>query len=419
MKAYERLIKYAVVRTPSNESNMEHTPSSQCQFELAKLLEEELHTLGLTDILLDEHCYLYGKLPATAGLEDCPAIAFVAHMDTVADFCDQEIHPVITENYDGKELVLGDSGRVLSPAMFPHLSTLKGRTLVTTDGNTILGADDKAAIAEILTMVERLQKEDIPHGPVCVAFTPDEEIGMGAVHFNLEACGAKFAYTLDSDTEGVIEYENFNACKATIEIKGVSVHPGAAKDTMVNAGLLAIELNNLLPANDTPRESEGYQGYYHLTDITGDCGSATLNYLIRDHDSEKFEKRKQVVANAVAKINEKWGEGTAVLTVREQYRNMADIIANHMHVVENAKIACKRAGVEPLVHAIRGGTDGVTLTFKGLPCPNLGTGGHGFHGPYEHVTVEGMDKCVDIIIELVKLYAEKEGGADGRNSKHI
>lgn len=406
MKAYERFLNYVVVRTPSDESNMEHTPSSQCQFELAKILEKEMQELGLADIYLDEYCYLYGKIPATAGLENRPAIAFVAHMDTVADFCDQEIRPVITKNYDGKDLALGDSERVLSPSMFPHLPSLAGRTLITSDGNTILGADDKAAIAEILTLAERLQKENIPHGPVWVVFTPDEEIGMGAAHFNLERCDAKFAYTLDSDAEGAIEYENFNACKATIEIQGVSVHPGAAKDTMINAGLLAMEFHRLLPADDTPRESEGYHGYYHLTDITGDCGSAVLHYLIRDHDSEKFEERKQVVADAVAKINAKWEEGTASLAIREQYRNMADIIADHIHLIENAKTACKRAGIEPSVRAIRGGTDGVTLTFQGLPCPNLGTGGYGFHGPYEHVTVEGMDKCVDIITELVKMYAE-------------
>lgn len=406
MKAYERLLKYAVIRTPSDPSNSGQTPSSACQFELARVLEEEMKGLGLTNVHTNELCYVYGRLPATPGCENCPAIGFIAHLDTVADFCSQEIHPVITENYDGKDLPLGDSGRILSTSLFPHLTGLAGRTLITTDGHTILGADNKAGIAEILTMIEYFQTEDVPHGPVCVCFTPDEEIGLLAAQLDLEELGAKYAYTLDADTEGGIQYENFNACKASFEIKGVSVHPGAAKDTMVNASLVAMELNALLPGDETPRDSENYQGFYHLTDMTGDCGSAALNYIIRDHEKDNFEKKRENLRLAAEKINKKWGEGTVTLTITEQYSNMADVIADHMHLIDNARLACEKAGVKPLVNAIRGGTDGCALTLRGLPCPNLGTGGHGFHGPYEHVTVEGMDKCVDIIIEIVKLYAK-------------
>lgn len=405
MKAYERLLKYVVVRTPSDE-NSETVPSSNCQFDLARLLEKEMKELGLTDVRLDGQCYLYGKLPATKGLEDKPAIGFIAHMDTVADFCDHEIKPVITENYDGKDLPLGDSGLVLSPDNFGHLKGLAGRTLITSDGTTILGADDKAGIAEILTMVERLLQENIPHGPICVAFTPDEEVGTGASHFDVESFGADYAYTLDGDTEGEIQYENFNACKARFDVKGFNVHPGSGKDTMINASLVAMEINSLLPGMETCRGTEGYEGFYHLMSMSGECAKAQLNYIVRDHCKEFFEARKRTLQLIEKNLNEKWGEGTVTLTITEQYKNMAEIIAGCMHLIDNAKTACENAGVTPLVIPIRGGTDGCQLSFKGLPCPNLGTGGHAYHGPYEHITVEGMDKSVDVIIELVKLYAK-------------
>ena len=372
MKAYERLLKYVVVRTPSDE-NSETVPSSVCQFDLARLLEAEMKDLGLTDVVLDDQCYLYGKLPATAGLEDKPAIGFIAHMDTVSDYCDHDIKPIVTENYDGGELKLGTSDTVLSPKNFPHLESLKGRTLITSDGTTVLGADDKAGIAEILTMIERVQEEKIPHGPLCVAFTPDEEIGTGASHFNVEQFGADYGYTLDGDTEGEIQYENFNACKADFVIKGFNVHPGSSKDTMINASLVAMEINNALPSMETPRGTEDYEGFYHLVSMSGEVAEA---------------------------------EGTVTLTISEQYRNMAEIISTCMHLIDNAKKACENADVTPLVLPIRGGTDGCQLSFKGLPCPNLGTGGHAYHGPYEHITVEGMDKSVDVVTELVKLYAE-------------
>lgn len=405
MKAYERLLKYVVVRTPSDESS-DTVPSSECQFDLARLLKTEMEELGLIDVRLDDQCYLYGKLPATEGLEDKPAIGFIAHMDTVADFCDHVIKPILTENYDGKELSLGDSGLVLSPKNFSHLASLAGRTLITSDGTTILGADDKAGIAEILTMAERLAKENIPHGPICVAFTPDEEVGTGASHFDVEAFGADYAYTLDGDTEGEIQYENFNACKAQFDVKGFNVHPGSGKDTMINASLVAMEINSLLPGMETSRGTEGYEGFYHLMSMSGECAKAQLNYIVRDHDKEFFEARKRTLRLIEKNLNAKWGEGTVTLTITEQYKNMAEIIAGCMHLIDNAKTACENAGVTPLVIPIRGGTDGCQLSFKGLPCPNLGTGGHAYHGPYEHITVEGMDKTVDVVMELVKLYAK-------------
>ena len=405
MKAYERLLKYVVVRTPSDD-NSETVPTSSCQFDLARLLEQEMKELGLSDVRLDDQSYLYGKLPATPGLEDKPAIGFIAHMDTVSDFCDHEIKPVLTENYDGKDLALGDSGLVLSPDNFGHLESLAGRTLITSDGTTILGADDKAGIAEILTMVERLIQEDIPHGTICVAFTPDEEVGTGASHFDVEAFGADYAYTLDGDTEGEIQYENFNACKARFDVKGFNVHPGSGKDTMINASLVAMEINSLLPGMETCRGTEGYEGFYHLMSMSGECAKAQLNYIVRDHSKEFFEARKGTLRLIEKNLNEKWGEGTVTLTITEQYKNMAEIIAGCMHLIDNAKTACENAGVTPLVIPIRGGTDGCQLSFKGLPCPNLGTGGHAYHGPYEHITVEGMDKSVDVVMELVKLYAK-------------
>lgn len=405
MKAYERLLKYVVVRTPSDE-NSETVPSSQCQFDLAHLLEEEMKELGLTDIYLDDQCYLYGKLPATEGLEDKPAIGFIAHMDTVSDFCDHDITPVITENYSGEDLALGTSGLTLSTETFPHLKDLKGRTLITSDGTTVLGADDKAGIAEILTVIEQLQEQNIPHGPICVAFTPDEEIGTGASHFDVERFGADYGYTLDGDTEGEIQYENFNACKACFDIAGVSVHPGSSKDTMINASLVAMEINSLLPGMETPRGTEDYEGFYHLVSMSGDCSKAQLNYIVRDHDKNFFEARKRTLTLIEKNLNAKWGEGTVKLTLTDQYKNMAEIIAGCMHLIDNAKQACENAGIEALILPIRGGTDGCQLSFKGLPCPNLGTGGHAYHGPYEHITIEGMDKTVAMVTELVKLYTK-------------
>ncbi len=404
MNPSERLLTYAGIRTPSDESS-DTSPSSACQFELAQHLSRELFTMGITDVKVDPKCYVYAHIPATPGLENRPKLGFIAHLDTVSDFCDRRIVPVVHIDYDGRDLPLTEGGIVLSPDMFPHLRELKGRTLITSDGTTILGADDKAGIAEIVTMAERILSEDIPHGQISIAFTPDEEIGMGAAHFDLDAFDADFAYTLDGDTEGEIQYENFNAAKAVFDIRGVNVHPGSSRDVMINAALVAMEINSLLPSQETPRDTEGYEGFFHLTDMEGDVAHARLNYIIRDHDSAKFEQKKELLKSIEKQMNRKWGRGTVTLTLTDQYRNMAEIIADSMHLIENAKKACESAGVTPLILPIRGGTDGAQLSFRGLPCPNLGTGGHGYHGPYEHITAEGMEAACRIAIELVKIYA--------------
>jgi len=405
MKAYERLLNYVTVLTPSDETS-DAVPSTRCQFDLAEKLVVEMKELGLQDVYVDEHCYVYGKLPASPGYEDKTSLGLIAHLDTVADFCDHDVIPVVTPDYDGRDFPLGTSGRSLEVSTFKHLPDLVGRTLITTDGTTILGADDKAGIAEILTLIERLNSDAIPHGPLSIAFTPDEEIGSGAGDLDIEGFGAKYAYTLDGGPEGEIEYENFNACKATFEIAGFNVHPGTSKDTMINAGLLAMEINAMLPGFDTPRDTEEYEGFYHLVSMSGEVGQATLNYIVRDHDKEFFEARKETLRHIAKIMNEKWGADIVKLTITDQYRNMSEIIAGCPHLINYAKQACENAGIIPTVVPIRGGTDGAQLSFRGLPCPNLGTGGYGYHGPYEHITVEGMDRAVEILVELVQLFVK-------------
>ena len=407
MKAYQRLLSYVKIFTPSNEESTS-SPSSHCQFDLAHALVTELHELGISDVTLDEHCYVYAHIPATEGLEHCQTLGFIAHMDTVSDFCDHPVTPVITENYDGKDLPLGTSGRILSPEMFPHLASLKGRTLITSDGTTILGADDKAGIAEILTALEQLFAEKIPHGPLSVAFTPDEEIGMGTAHFDVKKFGTDFAYTLDGDTEGEIQYENFNACGAKVVFHGINVHPGSAKNTMVNASLVAMEFNSMLPDCDTPRNTDDYQGFFHLLSMKGDVSQAELQYIIRDHNANTFAFRQKTMKHIAELLNEKWGEGTVELTITQQYRNMKEIIDTCPWLIFLAEEACRSCDVTPLILPIRGGTDGAQLSFLGLPCPNLGTGGHAYHGPYEHITVEGMDAAVKVALQIIKLFAQKQ-----------
>lgn len=407
MKAYERFIKYAKVMTPSDEESAS-TPSSTCQFTLARLLADEMTQLGLSGVRVDEKCYVYGYLPAIPGYEDRISLGFIAHMDTVSDFTEHPVRPVIHKHYDGGNLPLDESGRTLDPAVFTHLPALKGRTLITSDGTTILGADDKAGIAEILTMAEELGQKNIPHGKICIAFTPDEEVGRGADYFDVENFGADYAYTVDGGAEGEIEYENFNACDAVFTAAGVNVHPGSAKDIMVNAGVVICEIQSRLPQQETPAHTEGYEGFYHLTKLEGTCEKGVLSYIVRDHDGERFEKRKQTLREIAAEMNQKYGENTVTLHIKDQYRNMAEKIKPCFHLIENAQKACKEAGITPKVLPIRGGTDGARLSFMGLPCPNLGTGGYAFHGPYEHITVEGMDKTVDILLQLAKIYGHKK-----------
>lgn len=405
MRVYERLIEYVKVPTPSAEESTTH-PTSQCQFDLANKLAEELKTLGAVDVRVDGHCYVYGKIPASAGYEGKTKLGFISHMDTVSDFADHAVRPLVHPDYDGEDLKLGESGRVLEKAVFPHLSELKGRTLITSDGTTILGADDKAGIAEIMTMVEELEKRDIPHGQISIGFTPDEEVGQGADLFDVPGFGAEFAYTVDGGREGEIEYENFNASGAKIKITGFNVHPGSSKDTMINAAEVACEIQSLLPEKENPRYTEGYEGFYHLTGMKGDVACAEMEYIIRDHDAEKFAAKEAYLREVAEKMNQKYGKGTVELEIHEQYRNMAEKIQPCFHLIENAQEAARRAGIQPQVLPVRGGTDGARLSYMGLPCPNLGTGGYACHGPYEHVTAEGMDQTVELLLELVKIYSE-------------
>ena len=405
MKAYERLIKYVQVHTASSEETAT-TPSTACQFDLANMLAEEMREIGVSEVYVDEHAYVYGVIPASEGLEKAMSVGFIAHLDTIPDFPGENVKPRLIENYDGGDIVLGESGRVLSPKAFPHLSSLVGRSLIVTDGTTVLGADDKAGIAEIMTMAETIIRENIPHGRIAIGFCPDEEIGHGASLMDLQRFGAQIAYTADGGAEGGIEYENFNACGVKAFFNGFNVHPGSAKDTMINASLVAMEFNAMLPAGDTPRDTEGYEGFFHMMAMEGDVEKASLNYIIRDHDAGSFEARRACMKHIAKLINAKYGEGTVVLEFKEHYRNMCEKVKPHFHVVENALEATRKAGIEPSVEPIRGGTDGAQLTFRGLPCPNLGTGGYAYHGPYEHISVEGMDISTQILLNIVERYAQ-------------
>lgn len=407
MRAYERLLKYVKIYTTSDEESG-NTPSAQREFDLGNLLAEELKEIGVENVRITEQCYVYGEIPATPGYEQVPALGFIAHMDTAPDFCGEGVKPQIIGDYDGNDIQLGQSGRVLSCKAFPNLCALKGRTLITTDGTTLLGADDKAGVAEIMTMAEQLIREKIPHGKICVAFTPDEEIGEGADHFDVEGFGAKYAYTVDGGAENEIEYENFNAAGAQIEITGLSVHPGDSKDTMINAALVAMEFNQMLPSGETPRGTSGYEGFFHLTDMSGDVSEAKLSYIIRDHSAAHFEVRKEQMQHIADLLNEKYGQGTVKLVIKDQYRNMREKIEDCMFLIDYAKQAVQEAGLQPKEVAIRGGTDGARLSFMGLPCPNLGTGGYAFHGPFEHITTEGMDYTVNILKGIIKAFGEQK-----------
>lgn len=404
MRAYERLLDYAKVYTTSEDTS-EAVPSTERQFVLGRKLAEELKSLGVSNVRIDDKCYLYGVIPATPGMEQAPKIGFIAHMDTAPDFSGENVNPQIIENYDGKDVVLGVSGRILSVKDFPHLPSLKGRTLITTDGTTLLGADDKAGVAEIMTLAEEIIKEEIPHGTICIGFTPDEEIGRGADYFDVAGFGADYAYTVDGGVENEIEYENFNAAGAKVEFSGFSVHTGSSKDTMVNAALVAMEFNAMLPAGDTPRNTEGYEGFFHLCEMSGDVSDAKLEYIVRDHDASMFRCRLETLRHAEKLLNEKYGQGTVTLTIKEQYRNMKEKIEPCMHLIENASLAVQETGLQPVTVPIRGGTDGARLSFMGLPCPNIGTGSYACHGPFEHITAEGMDAVVKILKGIVRLYA--------------
>lgn len=405
MRVEERLLKYVSYWTTSDEE-CRQIPSSERQFELGKVLEQELRDLGLEKVTLTDHCYVYGLLPATKGYADKPAVGFISHMDTAPDFSGKDVKPQIIPDYDGNDVLLKGSGAYLKVSDFPTLKTLKGRTLITTDGTTLLGADDKAGVSEIITAVEQIITEKIPHGDIWIGFTPDEEVGSGADLFDLDYFKARFAYTVDGDYEGEVAYENFNAASASFEITGVNVHPGEAKDIMINAALVGCEIASLLPENETPAHTEGREGFYHLTDFSGDIAHAKVNYIVRDHDKATFEKRLDTLRGIEQKMNEKYHADTVKLNIQHSYSNMLEVIEKNEYVVAIAKKAIKNVGLEPVSRPVRGGTDGARLSFMGLPCPNLGTGGYGFHGPFEHISVEGMDTAVSVIKEIVKITAD-------------
>ena len=400
MNAEDRLLKYVKYYTTSDEDS-DCTPSAAREFDLAHELADELERIGLCDVKTDSKCYVYGRLPATRGMENKKSMGFIAHMDTAPDFPGENVNPQIIENYDGKDVILNGTDQVLKVSDFKELENFKGRTLITTDGTTLLGADDKAGIAEIMTAIEIMVSENIPHGDIYIAFTPDEEIGRGSDGFDFNEFRADFAYTVDGDYEGEVAYENFNAASASFDVKGVNVHPGEAKDIMINASLVAAEIISMLPENETPAKTEDRQGFYHLTSMDGDVSHAKLNYIIRDHDELIFNKRLENLKTIAECINKKYIEGTVSLECNIQYRNMISVIRDHMEIVELAKTAIRENGLEVMSRPVRGGTDGAMFSFKGLPCPNLGTGGYGFHGSFEHITVEGMKNAVDIIMWIM------------------
>ena len=396
MTVLERFLKYARVETTSCETN-ECCPSTPGQKVLGSMLAEELREMGLSDAVMDEHGYVYASIPAKGGA-DKPAIGLIAHMDT-SDGVKGPTDPQVIPDYDGKAITL-KNGVVIDG--FGFLAGLKGKDLVVTAGDSVLGADDKAGVAEIMTLCERMTAPDAPdHGKICVAFTPDEEIGRGADLFDVERFGADFGYTVDGGALGEVEYECFNAASCKVMVKGVNIHPGSAKNQMKNASLIAMEFAGMLPAWERPEHTEGYEGFYHLTHMQGDEELAELQYILRDHDGEKFAARKAQVQKIGAYLNEKYGGGTVEVSVRDSYRNMKEVIEQHPEILERAKDAFRACGVEPMVSPIRGGTDGARLSFMGLPCPNLSTGGYNFHGRKELIPVQSMEKMVDVLEKLL------------------
>lgn len=398
--ALSRFLRYAGINTTSDETTGT-TPSSPEQWVLAKMLRDEMTALGLSDVLLDEHCYAYGRIPATAA--DQPTIALIAHMDTVAAVPGRDFKPSV-KRYTGEPLVLNEAlGIALSEADFPSLAKHRGQDLVVTDGTTVLGADDKAGIAEIMTLADRLMADGSPpRGDIWLVFTPDEEIGSGADLLDLDRIKADFGYTVDGGELHIISYETFNAASARVEIKGRNIHPGTAKGKMKNAGTMAMRFHSLLPEKQIPEETEGYEGFYHLTSIQGEEESAVLTYILRDHDAARLDEKKQKMKEAAQAMDARYGAGTITLTLRDSYRNMGEIIKDHPHVIQRAKKAIRACGMNPETVPIRGGTDGARLSFRGLPCPNLGTGGENAHGIYEFLPVKALDQMIEVLIEIVR-----------------
>ena len=399
MRAYERLLNYVQFDTASNEAS-ETCPSTPGQLELGRSLVEEMRLMGISNARMDENGYVYGEIPANA--EGFPTIGLIAHMDTVDCVPALPMRARIVENYDGGAVLL-EGGDVLDPADYPELKLRAGKDLIVTDGRTLLGADDKAGVAEIMTACEQLLSQNLPHGEVRIAFTPDEEIGRGADRFDVKGFGADFAYTVDGDELGGIEYENFNAASAQLTFHGRSVHPGSAKNKLVNAALLAMEFDSLLPPQERPEHTEGYEGFYHLCGVKGETELAESAYIIRDHDRARFEARKETVARIAAYMNEKYGAGTVECNVQDSYYNMREVIEPRMDIIRRAENAYRAVGVTPFEKPIRGGTDGSKLSFMGLPCPNLATGGMNYHGRFECIAVQDMDKMAEMLVALLTL----------------
>ncbi|MDY4042888.1 MAG: peptidase T [Marinifilaceae bacterium] len=405
MELKERFLKYVSFDTQSDEAS-ETFPSTEKQKVLLQYLVEEMKSLGLTEVEMDEHGYAMGTIPATPGFEHCPVIGFIAHVDTSPDMSGANVKPQIIENYDGKDIRLNEN-LMMTVKDFPELSEFKGHTLITTDGTTLLGADDKAGVAEIMTAAEYLMAHpEVKHGKIRLGFTPDEEVGRGVDFFNVEKFGAKFAYTIDGGFEGELEYENFNAAGVKIAIQGRNVHPGYAKDKMINALQVAADINSLLPAWERPEHTEGYEGFYHLVGWSGSVENAEISYIIRDHNREKFEAKKQFMQHVVDLLTRKYGEGVITLTMKDQYYNMREMVEPHPEVIDKAFEAMKQAGVTPIVRPIRGGTDGARLSYMGLPCPNLFTGGMNFHGKFEYCSLDTMRRAQQTILNLIQLWAK-------------
>ena len=405
MDAVERLISYLKIDTES-VPDRDVIPSSEKQFDLARLLEKELKEMGVSDVRLDEHCYVYARIPSNLSGEEkekTPALGLIAHMDTSPSARGKNVSPRIVKNYDGGDIVLNEEEK-LSPKIFPRLLEQIGDDLMVTDGKTLLGADDKAGVAEIMAAVEYLQThKKFPHGDICIGFTPDEEVGCGSDLFDVQGFGADIAYTVDGGKLGGVEYENFNGASGKLKIHGVNVHPGSAKDKMLNALLLAMEFNSLLPPC-TPANTEGYEGFFHLCDMSGEESHAEMNYIIRDHDKEKFEEKKKIFLETAEKLNQKYNAKGAFFEpiVKDSYFNMADILKEHMYIVEVAKSAFEKEGITPIVTPIRGGTDGASLSYKGLPCPNLSTGGDNYHGIYEYLNLNSFHKMIDVLLRITQ-----------------
>ncbi|MDO4324427.1 MAG: peptidase T [bacterium] len=408
MHVLERFLSYVKIDTES-VPDREQIPSSKKQFDLAKKLEAELREMGASDVRLDAHCYVYAKIPANTD-KKVPAVGFIAHMDTSPAISGANVKPRIIRQYDGKDITLNETlGVYLRVSEFPALLNYKGQDLVVTDGTTLLGADDKAGVAEIMSMAEYLLTHpEILHGDILIGFTPDEEVGNGATCFDVKNFGADVAYTVDGGEIGELEYENFNAASLKVHIQGRGIHPGSAKGKMKNALLIAMEFQAMLPVFDNPMYTEMYEGFYHLDGMSGNVETANMDYIIRDHDREKFEQKKAFVKHVETFLNAKYGEGTVTAVVKDSYLNMKELIAPHMYLIDYAKEEMEHLGITPIISPIRGGTDGARLSYEGLPCPNLCTGGHNYHGKYEYVCVQSMEKITELLVKLAERFAKSE-----------